>query len=507
MEIFGFEVGITYFDIPLILLGIFGVYFFFKMWFYFKREIKTQQKEGKKFVGKVVSRFISSSVITISILLILALVISTIAINIIFAIQEEFLIYIDAMAKPWQFRNFLPVLFVILVGFISIYPLIELLMLAGKNAKIPTNIHQFLKRKFLRFKAPFSHIIAILLFIVIILGPPALISYILLRLDVRVIFNYAFTELTLIGFIYLAYLILGPILYLTYFSNFSKAIFISRGRHIGKYKVGAIRKFINGLFVFVAILSLISSIYSLIQNFPIIWGDYPALTQSYLEIERNGGFFESIIDTILALTGSTTTELRDQVRLFFVFIPIDFLLFILTTVLFGFLGFYSQFWQKQKLNKAQIIWFAAYTACGLSLNVFLNILLKWPWVLPDFAIFEMADISHQIILTRFFGPSLLISKILIVGFFIYHGFYNKNLSGLVSDELDELVQKRERKHQEKLMKKKKNLGLSVVETDLNDNDDMKTQEDLKMEGSDLKTEEEDLKFDTENIDTEENHPT
>ena len=81
----------------------------------------------------------------------------------------------------------------------------------------------------------------------------------------------------------------------------------------------------------------------------------------------------------------------------------------------------------------------------------------------------MADISHQIILTRFFGPSLLISKILVVGFFIYHGFFNKNLSGVVSDELEDMVQKREKKRQEKITRKRKKKGLPIEEDSISEN--------------------------------------
>ncbi|MHA1729310.1 MAG: hypothetical protein ACTSWY_11340 [Promethearchaeota archaeon] len=451
MKLFGVEIGISYFDLPLIFLGLLGIYIFIKLWEFVKREMKAQLTGDKKRPGKYLSRFVSSSIMTLGFIFIIALIVSTLAINTIFGIQELRLIFIDAMVKPWQFETLIPIILIILFGFIALYPLLELLMLANKNAKTPTNIHAYLKRKFLRHKALLSHFIAILLFIVIILGPPTLISYICIRLDLRSFFNYAFTELTLIILIFLAYLILIPIMYLVYYSNFSKAGFVARARKVSSYKIGFFRKIGTYILVIVALISFISSVYSLITNVPILWGDYPQITTSYKDIKQ-GGLIEDILRQIMNVANAST-DIIDRFNFYIAIIPVDFLLFLISTVLFGFLGFFSQFWRKQSLNLAQTIWFAAYIVCGLSLNILLNILMQFPWVLPDFMIFEMSDTFHQFIITRFFGISFVVSKIFIVCFFIYHAFFNKKLSGIVVEELISISGKRDEKKQDKSGKK------------------------------------------------------
>ena len=84
------------------------------------------------------------------------------------------------------------------------------------------------------------------------------------------------------------------------------------------------------------------------------------------------------------------------------------------------------------------MWFAAYLICGLSMEIFVNVLMKFPWVLPDFGIFELADPVHQQVLVTFFGPTSVILNFLVVAIFIYHAFFNHNLALIVEEDLREL---------------------------------------------------------------------
>ena len=450
MEIFGFE--LTYYQLPMVILALVGIYIFYRMWIYITKQLKESKKRGEK-QGKLLSRITFATMMTTGILFIIGLVVSSLMINIIFGIQERKLIFIDAMIKPWQFADILRALFVVLLVFIGGYPLLEMIMLAGKDSETPTNFHRWIKNHFFRSRiAALNYFTAIFVAVVFIFGPPAIISYILLGMDFNNNFELKFSNNTLIGFVFTAFLVILPILYLAYYSNISKASYIKLSRKIAKAETSKGKRIGTKILMVVAILVLLSQIYSLVKNLPMIWGSYPELTTSYADTEH--GLIATVIESIIVMGGATAAELQ-QFYYFRSIFPIDFLLFVITTVLFGFTGFYWSYMSKKSINKSQIMWFSSYLIAGLALEIFMNILMQWPWVLPDFGIFELADPVHQQILVSFFGPTTVVINILVISVFLYHIFFNKSLSKLIEEDLIKLNINRDRKIQDKNLKQKR----------------------------------------------------
>ncbi|MBD3350989.1 MAG: hypothetical protein GF364_05830 [Candidatus Lokiarchaeota archaeon] len=379
------------------------------------------------------------------------------AVNFIYGLQETKLVFIDGMAKPWQFEEIIPILFVIMLGFIALYPLVEFFMITNDESRTPTEVHRKLKNIINKWKKPWRYFRALFFYVIIVWGPPLLLWELAILVDLRAKWGYMFTELTLFGFIFFAYIMLGAIVYLAYYENISKASFIARSRTYKKnkeYKMGFRNRIFINFLVIIAIISLISTLYSLIKNLPTLWGNPPELSTSYLDMER--GIIETLIKTLLLQAGASS-ELMEKYYLFINLLPLDFLLFFVSTIGFGLLGFYTKFWNKEKLDRSQIFWFASYLMCGLCFVIFLSLITTYPWVLPDLGIIEMSDPTFQSIIVFFFGPSFVITQFILVGFFIYHIFFNKSLRNEIEKDIQgyliERDEKRAKKITEKLKKK------------------------------------------------------
>ena len=423
---------INFLDIPMILATVVGFYSFIRMWRYIAGELKTAPKES---FSDRISNFLSGSIFvaiaTIAISFIFTLILSSIAINTIFAIQERKFVYIDAMAKPWQFQTFIPVALLSLVIFAFSYTFIEFLQLSKRSQEGPMEIQQWIETKAInRFNPPWSFFSSIFFFILIILIPSIVISLIAKSLNIFESFDIDFQKNTGYAFIFIVFIMLGPIFYLSYYSTYGNCQVLFQGSRILKSRK-FLKKGKNWLlifFSFIALVSAISSCYSLYQNIPIFWGEYPDLTTSYTDLGE--GFVENILNGILKQIPNISQEDLDGLAYFTSIVPIDFILFFITTIGFGLKGFSSDFLAKEPLNRPQVVLFATYIFSGIAFQIFLNILVTWPWILPEDYIFitlELSDPQFQSIIMFFFAPAVAIESIFTLGFLIYNLFFNKNL--------------------------------------------------------------------------------
>lgn len=434
------------------------------LWQFIAKEYKTAIHES--FFGKL--NYIFSGIFfiatgTLVITFISALVISSLAINTIFAIQERKLVYIDAMARPWQFSQLIPFALIVLLVLSIIYVIIEYFAFSKRSLEGPMEIQQYFEQKIIkRVPFPFT-IFSALGFLLIII---VLIPYLLSEFSIFIInhpeslltqflsydfdFNYFFPENPQLWqrvFVFIPYLMLGPMIYLIYYSTLgnSQILFHSfRVLRTPKY----LRKVKHWGMIFVLILgllSLVSSIYSLISDFPILWGQYSDITTSYKDLQ--GGFLENLIMNIMREVLHVDQSGLDDFKYFTSIVPLDFILFIITSVGFGLLGFSSEFLKKEPLNRPLLVKFATYILIGIAFNIFLNILTTWPWVLPEnfhFLTLEFSDPEFQKIVLFFFGPLLVVQNILTVLFLVYNIFGNKQMRYQIDfNVLNEAIKNRE----------------------------------------------------------------
>jgi hypothetical protein len=422
---------ITFLDIPMILAVSVGVYVFIRMWRYIGSELKTAPKESFfDRIGNFLSGVTFVSIATLVGAFIFTLVLSSIAINTIFTIQAKLLVYIDAMAKPWQFQTFIPFALLVLLVFAFSYTLIEYVRLSKRSQEGPMEIQQWIETKAInRVNPPWSFVLSLLLFGLIVLLTPTILSVIANSLQISESFE-VLEKTTMYAFIFIVFIMLGPIFYLSYYKTTGNCQVLFQGS-----RVLSSRKFLrrgkNWLLIFfslIALLSVISSFYSLYTNIPKLWGVYPDLTTSYKDLQ--GGFLESIIESLMRQAPNISEQDIEGFYYFTSIVPIDFLLFFITTVGFGLKGFSSAYLKKEPLNRPQIVLFAAYILTGIAFQIFLNVLVTWPWILPDnyfFITFELSDPQYQSMFMFFFAPAVAIENIFTIGFLLYNLFFNKNL--------------------------------------------------------------------------------
>ncbi|MHA1672996.1 MAG: hypothetical protein ACTSYI_05160 [Promethearchaeota archaeon] len=439
--------GIQFSDLPAILVGIIAFFFAIRMWQFIARESKSAVSEG--FFGKLNYTFSAVLFIVTSTLVmtfISALVISSIAINILFAIQEKKLVYIDAMAKPWQFSQLIPYSLMILTILAVLYVLVEYFAFSKRSIEAPMEIQQILEKKVVKkAQFPFTIIVSLLLFIGIMIIPPLLLSQFTIYLnqnpsspigqllnysaDIEYFFpdNWQLWERIMV---FIAFIMLGPTVYLTYYSTLGNSQVLFKSVQVLKTPK-YLRKFRHWGTIFLlilGILSLSSSIYSLIKGFPMLWGVYGDLTTSYKDLE--GGFLETIIINIMEQGFNLDQISIDNFKYFTSIIPLDFVLFMITTVGFGLLGFSSDFLKKEPLNRPLLVKFATYVLIGIAFNTFIKVLTTWPWILPEDYVFltlEFSDPRFQPAILFFFGPLVVIQNILTLIFLGYNIFGNKEM--------------------------------------------------------------------------------
>ena len=435
MELPTFELKFTM--IAPILLGLIGVVTFQKMWRFIFGELKTAPRESWwGSVKNTLSGLMFVVVSTTAIVLVAALVISSLAVNTIFGLQETKLIFIDAMVKPFQYSTIIPYALYMLFVFVGVYPIIEFLTMGKETEEGAMEIQRAMERNIInRVSSPWSYFIAFGMFLLVVIVPPVVLSLLARHVGVSAMFDSVITEQWVYIFIFFAFVSLGPIFYLAYYSTYGNAQVLFKS-----FRVLSTRKSWKGTKLFTQVLlfllsslAVISAVFSLLGTFPILLGESPQVTTSYKDVDP--GFLGSMIELLVLEMPGDTTQNLDQFYLFTAILPLDFLLFFLTTVTFGLVGFYSKFLSKEPLNRSQMVLFAAYIITGVAFEIFLNILIQWPWVLPDLLFLEMADPTHQQIMIFFFAPALALTKIFTVGFLIFHVAINPSLRKSVDQEV------------------------------------------------------------------------
>ncbi len=424
---------ITWEFIAIGIFSIIGILVFTRAWRFISQELKTAARVTLfDKIQVFLSAFVFSGLAAAAVVFILAIISSSIAINAIYAIAgtEQSENYADII-NAWQFPNLIPIVFLVLAGYSFIYPAIEYLMLSKRDVEGPMEIQRWIESKIItRWRPPFSAILAILLFIVVVIIPPLILSYVAINVqDLPAQSGGKLDWQAIVFFSFLSWLILGPIFYLSYYSTLGNSQIFLRGTRI-KWtdpQVWKNKKNIRFLlFYFIAIISIISSFYNAFKTVPIFWGVYPELTTDYLTMER--GFIETFVTTLLSSNPSVSPQQINDWKLLTAIVPIDFLMFFISTCGFGLLGFYMKFISKEPLNRSTKVAFAAYVFSGIAFEIFVQILTKWPWVIPDQRIlFNLSDPTDQKLMLFFFAPILAIDKTILAFFLTYNLFFNKEL--------------------------------------------------------------------------------
>ncbi|MHA1647590.1 MAG: HEAT repeat domain-containing protein, partial [Promethearchaeota archaeon] len=341
------------------------------------------------------------------------------------------LLWTARIIKAFEFPHLIPITAAIIAGFSMFYPLYEYLVLAAPGESGNMEIQQWIEEKIIdRTTPPISHFVAILLYFCLVILPPSITSYVALNFwDIPPNLTPGWT----IGLIFFVWILLGPMFYLSYYSKIGAAHSFFRGRRVNRKKDKK-----TGFWYWVAILTIFSTVWSFIQYAPILWGDFPEPTNP---VEAQREFIPIIID-FLRSRDLLTIKTAKNIRLFFTIVPIEFLLFIITTCFFGLLGFYAKFISKEPLNSPKMVLFAAYIICGIAFSIFVDAMVKYPYSFPDEFLNRIGLNLHlstsredQEIFIRIFSTAILLVKTLDIIFLTNFLFRRKE----IKNQADEWV--------------------------------------------------------------------
>ncbi|MHA2002400.1 MAG: HEAT repeat domain-containing protein, partial [Promethearchaeota archaeon] len=412
-----------------VLFNIIMILVFIRNWKSINQELRTAPNYTifQKLKNKL-SALIYSTLVAITVFFVMALVSSVLAYNSIKVIQltnpgsSGFIEILEA----FQFPNYLPFALIIFTIFALFYPFFEYMIMAGPSQEGPMEVQKWIEAKFIdRVNRPFSYGVAFLLFLFIVILAPTITSIVALR-NWALPFNI--TRPWVVRLIFMEWLLLGPIFYLDYYANIGIAQSFFRGRRINKKKD---KKY--AIFYYLSIFIMITSAYSFISYIPILWGNFPDPTfQDF--IEGNNDFINTLYKIIRFFNPH---YVGTNLRYFLMIVPIDFLFFMITGITFALYGFYSKFLNKEPLNSGKMALFAGYIICGIAFSIFVNTMIRWPWVFPDKSLGLLGlklDLAHpqlhpgdSIFVARIFSISILIDKTLNMVFLLNFLFRRKDL--------------------------------------------------------------------------------
>lgn len=413
-----------------LLFTFIGIVIMIRCWIYIQQELKTSPvyTKGQK-IRNTISAMTFSVMVSFAIIFALAMISSIFARNALLILPSvEKTIWTEEMVKAFQFPNFLPITLFVIMGFSFFYPVYEYYLLSKPSQEGATEIQQAIENKLIdRFESPWNTLAAMVLFFFIVLLAPLVTSYIAL--------NYWNIPSNLsdgwaVGIIFLVWLLLGPMFYLSYYTYNGTAHAIYRGRRVILKKEPQIM-----IFYIIAILGIISTIYSLISfsidYIPIFWGKVPE-SVSNPSVTRSGAV-EEIVTFLAQINPDITSEEIEKIQMFFILFPLDFLGFIFTTCLFGLFGFYKKFLSKEPLNTSKMVLFAAYIITGIAFSIFMNAMYKYPDFFPDDNLgliglnLDFSRTTDRELIYRTFGFAILIQKFLNIYFLVYFLFWDKSI--------------------------------------------------------------------------------
>ncbi|MHA1618701.1 MAG: hypothetical protein ACTSVZ_05410 [Promethearchaeota archaeon] len=407
-----------------------GLVIMVRSWIYIQQELKTSPvyTKAQKF-RNTVSAMTFSLMISISIIFVMAMISSIFARNALLLLPEiEETIWNEEMIRAFQFPNYLPITLLIITVFAFFYPIYEYYLLSKPSQEGTTEIQQGIENKIIdKFETPWNSVAALFVFLIVVLVSPIITSYIAL--------NYwnvpsEISDNWVVGIIFFVWLLLGPMFYLSYYSYIGTAHTIFRGNRVVLKNEPQIL-----IFYIIAILGIISTVYSLvgfsIDYIPVFWGEIPACV-SDPSLTRSG-MVEEILTFIYEYSPNITQDQLDQLEIFFVLFPLDFIGFIITTSLFGLFGFYKKFLSKEPLNTSKMVLFAAYIITGIAFSIFMNAVFKYPDFFPDDNLswigldLNLENVAHRDLIYRTFGFAILIQKLLNIYFLVHFLFIDRNI--------------------------------------------------------------------------------
>lgn len=411
------------------LFSALGLYLFYRFAKYVRNELRiAPQKTGWQKFKVNFSTFLFAIILTSTILFIAAIVSTVIGRNAVFGLWNQGFITVQQFRELFQGFQFPILIPTILIGlgiYIVIYPFFETVF-SFPQRRGAMEIHRWIEARFIdRFSPPWNYLAALLGFLGLYVVPPTVISIIITQ-------NSLFNIATVI--IFLDWFMIAPIFYLTYYAVIGSAQALFAG-----FKANLKKDWKRLVYLIFSILMIISVAVSLYSYSQIIFGNEQLKPST--QDEGISGFISYVVNWIMEQTGAT-----DQQKLnWFVFqniVPLDFLLFFITSMIFGLLGFYGKFLNKEPLNRPILVVFAAYIVCGIAFQIFANMMVKWPWVLPtqfvglDFAnALETGNENPLISFMWFFFPAVLADKILAAIFFIYQLGFNKKLRETINETI------------------------------------------------------------------------
>ncbi len=182
----------------------------------------------------------------------------------------------------------MPITLIIITGFAVIYPFYEYLLLGRRTDDAPMEVQRWIESHIInRVNPPGSYFVAILMFILIVLLVPTIISlYAIYILHIPEVYQGHISAAWTAGIIFADWVLIGPIFYLSDHAKIGTSQAFFQGLRL-KIK----RNTVTVLFFIFALISIISSISGFIQYIPIIWGQFPQASANYSEL--NTGFFDS----------------------------------------------------------------------------------------------------------------------------------------------------------------------------------------------------------------------
>ncbi|MHA1110659.1 MAG: hypothetical protein ACTSRE_06120 [Promethearchaeota archaeon] len=410
------------------LFAIIAILLILRTWRYLRNELRIAPRNRVRdrfWIG--FSMFLFSIILTAVILFVAAMISSTIIKNRAqLGVAGELSLLDPEMINAFEFPLLLPSTMIGLGVFIVIYPFGELLYMGQKTSDGAMEIQKWLENNIVdRFQPPWSYMIALLGFLILYLVPPFLIIQLL-----PVVYGQVGADMLShpysIYYVFIDWFMLFPIMYLTYYATIgsSQALLIGLKKNLRK----ANRKRI--IYFIIALIAIITTITGLISNVPKLFNP------SLLDTSTVPGANETII-SIQGIIGALIRRWFGQGAekiwwLFTMVVPLDLLIFFLSTMIFAIVGFFSKFMSKEPLNRPILVLFAAYILSGIAFQIFGFVITQWPWAFPIHNnYFSLPAFNDNT--ARIFLPIVTFDKIFMAIFFVYQLFFNKNLRHTVNE--------------------------------------------------------------------------
>ncbi|MCP4763624.1 MAG: HEAT repeat domain-containing protein [archaeon] len=348
--------------LPLILLAVGLLVFFFGFLLVFRNLKKINLIEGEKFV--------------------LTDWISCIAFGVMFSMAVTFMTslilngFVVTTSTSTSIMSIIGgIILIVLIAILVIYPLWEVIFLGRPTSDAVHDMHKFLENKILdRFPGKIAYFISFLIFVVVYLVPIALIS--------------AFTEYE-VGEIAFTWFLIFPLFFLNYFAASGVmsgiiGVIYKNKQYIAPNQGNVLVKGNNIILMFKAILMIF-----------IAWVPF------FLAIYN----IYSPISTVAS--GGNLLEQKD---------PLMAWISLFTTVVFGIKGFFQKFWNKKSKTKVIDFIFSGYIFIGIGVNMLINFIKISEVKTFNILEFEIGSITPLVIfgITNVFSNEILLLIILVI---------------------------------------------------------------------------------------------